>query len=622
MPESPLLKVALLTDHPSPHMVEFFNALALQNDCNVKIIYCGAHAPGRKWKSPADNLPHLFLKSVTLFGKMHFNPSIFNDINRVHADIWAINTMYTSPSTWFVIWWLNRKRIPWVYMAEPARPHNRLFLRLKYALLHFMLKQARGIIGTGNKAQEMYWPLVSRDKPVTAIPYYALSLKDFLNTPISRELNPYEDVSFLVVCQMIRRKGIDILLKACELLPKKGWHLTLVGNGPLRKKMETKFTEHFQDGRVKFIDEISYETRSSLFSKHHVFVFPSRWDGWGMVLPEAMACGLPAIVTDKVISAHDFIREGENGFIITANDCVMLADKMNWFLKNRTAIPSMGQHARQSLKDYKPETSAEKFIDFLSEINDYSKNTIATPNPPHGLYENSRNALKKFFINKNLYLKPRRKARGHRILFYHCVFKKDREQFKEHLRFLMDNFNVCSLRSLLESTKYEQEKNFCATITFDDGFKVLMEDCLELLEKIDIKASFYVTTDFVERGNGYMNVEDLKLLTKLGHEVGSHGVSHVSMSAMLPSVAMKELIISQKKITEWTKKKPEGFAYPYGEIFNSLGSPAEWVRKAGYSYAVTARRGRIDRSSDPFLLNREHFEGSLQVQYLRYFLTS
>jgi peptidoglycan/xylan/chitin deacetylase (PgdA/CDA1 family) len=168
-----------------------------------------------------------------------------------------------------------------------------------------------------------------------------------------------------------------------------------------------------------------------------------------------------------------------------------------------------------------------------------------------------------------------------------------------------------------------------------------MEDCLELLERFNIKACFYVPTGFIELSDYpqaaaqfslrryYYNLplrpmgpEDLKLLSDSGHEIGSHGISHISLGAVTRKVAEKELNLSRRRIYEWTGKEPISFAYPYGDLRSSIGYPPDWVQGTGYGNAVTLNRGLVTNSSDPFILPRDHAEGNWSVRDLSYFLFS
>ena len=166
-----------------------------------------------------------------------------------------------------------------------------------------------------------------------------------------------------------------------------------------------------------------------------------------------------------------------------------------------------------------------------------------------------------------------------------------------------------------------------------------MGDCLETLERTQVKASFFVPTGFLEladqpekaaryslKAHHYnlplepMVPEDLRTLIKLGHEVGSHGISHISLGSLSREQASRELEQSARRIEEWTSVRTEGFAYPYGHTASVLGNPTQWIRQAGYQYALTLRRGAVQTSSDRFSLPREHAEGNWSVRDLRFFL--
>jgi peptidoglycan/xylan/chitin deacetylase (PgdA/CDA1 family) len=378
-----------------------------------------------------------------------------------------------------------------------------------------------------------------------------------------------------------------------------------------------------------------------------------------MVVAEAMAAGLPVIATDQVIAAHEFIRSGINGFLIPANDSEALADKMSYFIRHSWNIPQMASAARQRIKEFRPEVGAKRLIEFLADLVGRNKGfpfenpgretrgyaptwkTLTAPDSiPEYAWRELRQRGKGTIILLHNGLKPKAKPRGHRILMYHLVLKEDRKSFEEQVKFLKEHFVVCSISEIIQdSGTKEGGSTFRAAITFDDGFRVLMGDCLEILERHNIKASFFIPTGFVEladqpemaarfslKTHCYnfplepMGPEDLQTLVKLGHEIGSHGVSHIGLGSMSRGRVTRELEQSAQRIGQWTHMHPTGFAYPYGHTVSFLGNPTQWVAQAGYRYGLTQQRGSIYPSSNLFLLPREHAEGNWSVHDLRFFL--
>jgi glycosyltransferase involved in cell wall biosynthesis/peptidoglycan/xylan/chitin deacetylase (PgdA/CDA1 family) len=655
------MRIGILLDHPSPHMTALLDALCAQEGCAAHVTYLDRASPGRNWGAPVAGLPHRFVRGFNWPGGVRLNPGICHILKTTKVDVWVLYTCYTSPTTLLAAWWLRRHGIPWVYVNEPPQPRDALLTSFRQPIVSFVLKRAWGVAGTGRRAEEMYRDILPDTKLTESVPYY-IDLDSFYSIPPIAPLADHEPVYFVSSCQMIARKGLDVLLHACKLLPNDGWMLTLAGDGPLRANLERDFAQRWDQSQVRFIGQVPYEDRASVFAGKHVFVFPSRWDGWGMVVPEALAAGLPVISSDAVISAHEFINNGENGFITPSGNAQAFAKRMAFFIENRSAIPRMGLAARQSLESYRPDIGGRKLVTFLQALDGRNRTkrngdqvcyanlvephawerlTLA-PNVSGRLRLTARQTTKNLFISTALKVKPKKKPHGDRILVYHLVLPEDRKRFEEHLKFLSDHFTLCTVAELLTDRNWHTEADrYRAAISFDDGFRILMADCLEIFQKHRVRATYYVPTGFVQlstspelaaqyslRAHHYnlplepMQKEDLRLLTDLGHEVGSHGQSHIKLSFLSQQAAHRELTLSMRQIEEWTGSSPAGFAYPYGDLSSSLGQPAEWVRGAGYRYAVTLRRGPITTQTDRFQIPRDHVEGNWRLSDLRYFLFS
>jgi glycosyltransferase involved in cell wall biosynthesis/peptidoglycan/xylan/chitin deacetylase (PgdA/CDA1 family) len=639
-------------------MVALLDALSERSDCVSKVLYCDNVAPGRNWGAPVGRLPHSFSRGITLPGRLRLNPGLTRALARVKADVWVVNSCYTSPSTLLAAWWLTCKKIPWVYLNEPPQPRHRVFTALRQPFLSFVIERASTVIGMGKQAEAIYHDLLRHPKSTGSVPYY-IELDGLDHLPLPEPPPKDGPIRFVTSGQMIRRKGFDLLLKACELLPQKGWSLTLAGDGPLRHKMMQQFLSRCDSNRINFVGQIPYEHRASAFAGQHVFVLPSRWDGWGMVIPEALAAGLPVVTTDRVMSAHEFVQDGGNGFIVPTNDPKALAEKMAFFIEHPQSIRAMSAGARKSLGEYRPAIGAEKLVNLLLETLTRSEAVkechnqcdsgsltwggLLNPSSPLNRVKRELRQISKETICKTaLVLRANPKPTGHRILVYHLVLPEDKKRFAEHIKFFTDHFIIGSVEDVFAAARQGKNngQNRLA-LTFDDGFRVLTEDCLEVLEKSGVKACFLVPTAFVEarqdpqlavafcvRKHHYsmplepLGPEDLRLLTGLGHEIGSHGVFHIGLGMVTEQMARKTLQASRERITEWIGKKPVSYAYPYGDAESSIGRPSSWVEDAGYSFGLTLRRGRVTDASNPFLLPREHMEGNWSLHDLRYFLSS
>ena len=318
--------------------------------------------PQRTWGAPTPDLPWSHM------------PTGFWDIatGRLRkwvlsqdVDAWILTSVYTSPSTQYLARLLTRMGMCWAYLGEPPRPRSGVRGIIRNRLARSVLRRAQGVIGTGTKAAEMYRALSGPEKKRASVPYY-INVDCFLQLPLPKTPAPGANVRFATSAQLIQRKGIDVLLRACALLPDEGWELDIYGEGPLREALER---EARATGKpIRFVGSVDYDRRVDVFRGRHCFVFSTRWDGWGMVVPEAMAAGLPLISTDQAVSSHDFVRDGVNGYIGPAEDSRFLAQAMRRFIVEPQRIPTFAAAARSAMADYRPEVGAERLVRFMREL--------------------------------------------------------------------------------------------------------------------------------------------------------------------------------------------------------------------------------------------------------------
>ncbi len=83
-----------------------------------------------------------------------------------------------------------------------------------------------------------------------------------------------------------------------------------------------------------------------------IFVLPSSEEVWGLVINEAMVCGLPVVVSDRVGSNADLIKPGENGFIFRSGDINALVDSLEKIIKDPELAKSMGRKSKKIIKSF------------------------------------------------------------------------------------------------------------------------------------------------------------------------------------------------------------------------------------------------------------------------------
>ena len=126
--------------------------------------------------------------------------------------------------------------------------------------------------------------------------------------------------TFLCSGALIKRKGVDLLAGAFLQLAatRKDVRLRFVGVGDLRAALERRLRPVAD--LVEFAGFRDWDDLPAAYRDADVLCVPSRHDGWGMVVPEALAAGLPVIASDRTGAGLEFLQPRANGWLIPSND--------------------------------------------------------------------------------------------------------------------------------------------------------------------------------------------------------------------------------------------------------------------------------------------------------------
>ena len=357
-----MIQVGFILSSPSPHQLDLLNAVAQRRDVDAFIGYVNPRNPSRHWGKPTPDLPWEILPVGLL---QICTGQLGGWVRSKSADVWLLSSVYTCPATQLLARILHKHGKPFSFLGEPPQPRKGVRKFVQHRLMMSVLKRANAVIGTGAESVRRYQKLAAPHQLVASLPYY-INMAEYLSSPPIVPPAKMEPFRFVTSAQLIYRKGLDVLVNACRRLPDDGWTLEIYGEGPLRGALE-KLSR--QVGKpIHFRGLLPYDRKDEVFRGKHCFVFSTRWDGWGMVLPEALAMGLPVITTDQAMSAHDFVRHGENGQIGPANDEAFLASAMLKAMSSRDTLAAQSVAAKAALLDYTPENGADRLVRFLAKI--------------------------------------------------------------------------------------------------------------------------------------------------------------------------------------------------------------------------------------------------------------
>ncbi|MDB4058056.1 glycosyltransferase, partial [Candidatus Thioglobus sp.] len=173
-----------------------------------------------------------------------------------------------------------------------------------------------------------------------------------------------------VVGGNLLRKGFIYLLRAWDEMNINNSYLYIKAEkNQLEKSNEIKEIIERNDN-IKFVGYV--ENINDFYQKCDIFCLPSIDEGYGMVVPEAMANSLPVITTTNV-GASDLINDSVNGFIVKPFNSEILEEKIMFFYNNRNEIEKMGVNSYFKYADYlnsndNCKNSIQKFYNSLNKL--------------------------------------------------------------------------------------------------------------------------------------------------------------------------------------------------------------------------------------------------------------
>lgn len=361
------MNVLWLTNCPSPYRVAFFSELGKYLKLTVlseNTMSQQVHR-NRKWfVENYNNFKVIFLKQIKL-GKLIINPEVIKYLNTKKYDFIVLGDYSTLTSILAAVFMRVVGGVKYIISIDGA--YERQGGGVKEVIKRYIISHAFHYFSTSKTSDEYLIKYGAQESNITRYNFTSLNKDDILETKLSRkekekfrrELKIEEEIAILVVGRFVKSKGIDFVLNAADCMPDEvGYYI--VGDVPtadylsIVRKKELK-TVHFIRFQVK-------EELKKYYKACDIFVFPTRYDPWGLVVNEAMANGMPILSTDQSAAALHFIQDNENGFLYKVDDKEDYIRKLKVMCSDLSLLNKMSEKNIDLIQDYSIEKMAEQHL--------------------------------------------------------------------------------------------------------------------------------------------------------------------------------------------------------------------------------------------------------------------
>ncbi|MBO0996443.1 glycosyltransferase family 4 protein [Bacillus sp. SD075] len=366
------MKVLYLTNIPAPYRVSFFNELGKMCDLTVLFERSDANDRNNQWfENKNDNYKAFYLKGKKLRADSAISIEVLKYLKKDSYNLIVVGG-YSTATGMLAINYMKLIGIPFIINADGGLV-NREEHWFKRAIKKYYISSADYWLSTANETSEYLNYYGADSKRIFLYPFTSIQEESVLRTPIDQKmkkryklkLNISEEKNILSIGQFIYRKGFDVLLNACVSLPK-NYGVYIIGGEPTKEYLILK--EKLNLSNVHFINFKTKKELEEYYLASDLFVLPTREDIWGLVINEAMSYGLPIITTNKCVAGLELVKNGENGYIVPANDIGRLAKRINEVLESDIISENMSNNNLNKIKGYTIENMAIEHINIFKTI--------------------------------------------------------------------------------------------------------------------------------------------------------------------------------------------------------------------------------------------------------------
>jgi glycosyltransferase involved in cell wall biosynthesis len=339
------VRVTVVSPEPTPYRAPLFDRIAARSEIDLTVVYAAHTVAGRTW-SVEPRHRHVFLRGISLPARpllrhdYPLTPEILRVLHETRPEVVAVTGWSTFPSQ-AAIAWCRARRIPYVLLVEShdVGPRPGWRRAVKDAVVPPIVRNAASVLVVGTLARES---MIARGAAPERVRVFAntIDVERWIARAGEGQRVPRNGALVLSVGRDVPEKGFGILRQACK---QAGIALDIVTGGLSEDELARRYVEA------------------------DIFALLSRHEPWGVVVNEAAASGLPLVLSDRVGAARDLLRDGENGFLVPADDIAAAAKAFRALAADPEKRHRFGERSRELVRGWGYEPSVENFVAAVRE---------------------------------------------------------------------------------------------------------------------------------------------------------------------------------------------------------------------------------------------------------------
>ncbi len=268
---------------------------------------------------------------------------------------------------------------------------------------------------------------------------------------------------------------------------------------------------------------------------------------------------------------------------------------------------------------------------------DYLERWSDAAHPPSPPSRRLRRLARHGFLSLASLVDTRQERTFLRALYCHYVFDDQRAAFRSLLESLLAVGSFVDTATCIDMLRGDVPVDGrYYHLSFDDGFRNVLTNAAPILASLGVPALAFVATAYIDGDSGaaaeysrklnypgtleLLTRDELRSLTEMGVEVGSHTRTHARLSAVSPSQQVEEIAGSKADLERMLEAPCDYISWPYGARGDIDRSGYDAIRDAGYAAAFGAYRGSVVPGETPALcIPRHHFEPQWPQSHVRWF---